>query len=171
MSRYPEHLVEAACRGDDQAITRLLSAAQPDIRRYAQRSCRTTTDVEDAVQEVLIILHRRMPTLTALGSISSWLFVIAHRVCLRFFKSLLPGEDVALLPRPDIARADPTELRIDLARAIESLPEQYRVVLILRDCEGFTIAEIAQRLEITREATKARLHRGRKLVREYLGTA
>ena len=168
MSGYAPELVAAACRGDDKAIAALLAAARPDIRRYAQRSCRTTTDVEDAVQEVMIILHRRMPTLVAMRSVTGWLFVVAHRMCVRLWKSVLPGADVALLPRDDIARADQTELRIDLVHAIESLPEHYRQVLVLRDIEELTVNEIAARVDASREAVKARLLRARKLVREYL---
>ncbi len=168
MSGYPVELVTAACDGDDKAITLLLTAARADIRRYAQRSCRTTTDVEDAVQEVLIILHRRMPTLVAMRSITGWLFVIAHRMCLRLWKSALPGVDVSILPRHDIACCDQTDLRIDLTHAIESLPPHYRQVLVLRDIEELTVNEIADRVGASREAVKARLLRARKLVREYL---
>ena len=60
------------------------------------------------------------------------------------------------------------ELRIDLAHAIESLPVHYREVVLLRDVEELTINEIAAQLETTQETIKARLHRGRALLREYL---
>ena len=60
------------------------------------------------------------------------------------------------------------ELRHDLALAIDSLPPLYREALLLRDFEELTIEEMAQRLGVTREATKSRLHRARALVREYL---
>ena len=51
--------------------------------------------------------------------------------------------------------------------AIEALPTHYRQVLMLR-IEGLTIDEIADHLEATRETIKARLHRARALVREYI---
>ena len=57
---------------------------------------------------------------------------------------------------------------MDIAGAIQSLPAHYRRVLVLRDIDEMTIGEIAQSLELTRETVKARLHRGRALVREYL---
>ena len=59
-------------------------------------------------------------------------------------------------------------LRIDLAKALESLPAHYLEVVLLRDFEELTIAEIAQRLEEPAGAIKSRLHRARELVREYL---
>ena len=66
-----------------------------------------------------------------------------------------------------LAQSDET-LRLDLARAIESLPPQYRTVVIMRDMEERTVGEIADALHLTREAVKGRLHRARSLLREYL---
>ena len=60
------------------------------------------------------------------------------------------------------------ELRLDLVHALESLPDTYREVILLRDMEQLTIGEVADRLRITREACKSRIHRGRALLREYL---
>ena len=57
---------------------------------------------------------------------------------------------------------------LDVVRALESLPDMYREVIQLRDMEQLTIAEAADRLGITREACKSRIHRGRALIREYL---
>jgi RNA polymerase sigma-70 factor (ECF subfamily) len=66
------------------------------------------------------------------------------------------------------AQVPKPELRIDIARAIQSLPEHYREIVVLRDLEELTIDEIAGRLRSTRETVKARLHRARALLREYL---
>jgi RNA polymerase sigma-70 factor (ECF subfamily) len=52
--------------------------------------------------------------------------------------------------------------------AIQSLPEHYRDVLVLRDFEELTISELAARLDLTRAGVYCRLHRARELVREYL---
>lgn len=52
--------------------------------------------------------------------------------------------------------------------AIDSLPPIYRDALLMRDFEELTIEEMSERLGVTREAAKSRLHRGRSLVREYL---
>jgi RNA polymerase sigma-70 factor (ECF subfamily) len=60
------------------------------------------------------------------------------------------------------------DLRLDVVRAIESLPPTYREVILLRDLQEMTIGEIATALGLTREATKSRLHRARSMVREFL---
>jgi RNA polymerase sigma factor (sigma-70 family) len=163
-------LVARASAGETAAIEALLRIAQPDIRRYARRTCRSTIDAEEAVQETLIVLYRKIGTLRQIGALSGWLFQIVNRYCLRLalrmagVPSAIEAEAVekrfAEMPRP--------ELRLDVARAIESLPEHYRAVVVLRDLEELTIDEIAERLSATRETVKARLHRARGLLREYL---
>jgi RNA polymerase sigma factor (sigma-70 family) len=67
-----------------------------------------------------------------------------------------------------LAQRGDAALRIDLARALESLPAHYLEVVLLRDFEELTIAEIAARLGESVAAIKSRLHRARELVREYL---
>jgi RNA polymerase sigma factor (sigma-70 family) len=66
-----------------------------------------------------------------------------------------------------VSKSD-NDLRIDLAAALESLPAHYLEVLLLRDFEELTIAEIAERLAEQPGAIKSRLHRARELVREYM---
>ena len=62
--RCDPSLVEAARRGDAEALVSLIAAAQPDVRRYAARNCRAA-DIDDAVQETLLLLYRRVGTLRA----------------------------------------------------------------------------------------------------------
>jgi RNA polymerase sigma-70 factor (ECF subfamily) len=163
------NLILSALGGDPAAIGSLLAAAQPDIRRYARATC-SAADVDDAVQDALCLLHRRIGTLRSVAAFSAWMFAVVRRECLLLARhgfgrtqELRTIEDdarFASLPEP--------ELRLDLSAAISSLPEHYRQVLLLRDAEERTIAEIAERLDTTRETVKARLHRARILVREYI---
>ncbi len=169
-TQYDENMLQAAREGDHESIVSLLVVAQPDLRRYAAQTCRTSDDVNDAVQEALWIVYRRIGALRAFASFSGWLFAIVRRECLRlarrFLGSMVPLEDAANERR--FSQTPQLELSIDLARAIESLPEHYREVVLLRDVEELTINEIAERLGRTREAVKGNLHRARLLLREYL---
>lgn len=166
--KHPTDLIASARAGDPEAIGVLLAAAQPDIRRYARVACRAS-DIDDAVQDTLWIVHRRLAGLRVVTAFSSWVFAIVRRECLRLAR-LVTGtvqieslaDDQRLATRPD------AELQIDLAAAIHSLPAHYREVIVLRDIEELTIDEIAGHLGATRETVKARLHRARVLVREYL---
>jgi len=163
-------LIASAQSGDTAAITSLLAAAQPDIRRYARATCKTA-DVDDAVQDALCLLHRHVGGLKIASAFSTWMFVIVRRECIRLARRA-QGRTVEVETIEDdwrFATRPEHELRIDLAAAINSLPAHYREVLLLRDMEELTINEISARLAATRETVKAQLHRARALVREYIG--
>ena len=160
-------LFEAARLGDPQAIASLLETAQPDIRRYARATCRSSADAEDATQEAMWILFRHVGTIRSLVAFSAWLFSVVRRECLRLARkaglapSIDDGEAEALL----LSRSE-ADLRLDVAAAFEALPAHYRDVALMRDVKEMTIDEIAAALGASRQTVKARLHRA--LMREYL---
>lgn len=160
--------LEAARTGDRCALERVLIHSRQDLRRYAEYHC-VINDVEDAVQESLITVSRKLGDLRSLECFASWLFRIVKRECNRLKRGqrMLSGDVISddILP---VVTPEPAEWRHDVALALESLPAYYREVVLLRDLEGLTIAEMARRLDITREAVKSRLHRARALAREYL---
>jgi RNA polymerase sigma factor (sigma-70 family) len=166
--RFDPGLIEAARSGDEKALLSLIAAAQPDVRRYAARNCRAA-DIDDAVQETLLLLYRRVGTLRAVTSFSAWIFAVARRACLRLLRMSagIPDEP-ADAADARFAHLRPEDLRIDLSRAIQSLPEHYRDVILLRDIEELSIDEITAVLGLSRESVKARIHRARMMIREYL---
>lgn len=171
MNGVPLDIFDAARLGDREAIVKVLEIAQPDIRRYARSSCRGSADAEDAAQEALWQLSRRIGTIRSLTAISAWLFTVVRRECARMARALRLQAPQSLAEL-DLERSFGTrpqaELALDIAAAIEALPPHYRDVVLLRDLREMTIDEIAESLGETRQATKAKLHRGRLLVREYL---
>jgi RNA polymerase sigma factor (sigma-70 family) len=168
-----EDMVSRAMAGDTSAIADLLRLAQTEIRRYARRSCRNPSDAEEAVQETLIVLYRKVGALRQAGALSGWLFRIVNRYCIRLGMRIagVPFAQEAEAIELRFARMPTAELRLDIARAIESLPAHYREIVVLRDMEELTIDELAAQLSTTRETVKARLHRARGLLREYLNDA
>jgi RNA polymerase sigma factor (sigma-70 family) len=161
-------LLNAARSGDPGALDRLLALCQPDIRRYAQRSC-LISDIDDGVQEALLILSRHVATIRHAAALSRWLFRVVKRACRKLARLTLRIDlwDEAKVDAL-LARHSDATLRLDVASAIESLPEHYREVIMLRDFVELTIGEIAVRLEMSSAAVKSRLHRARLLTREYL---
>lgn len=161
-------LLQAAHAGDAAAMEDLLRVCRPDIRRYAQRHC-LISDVDDAVQEALLIMARRLHSLRALAALSGWLFRTVQRECRRLGRVALsydPYDETKLEHWLD-GRSDEA-LRIDLSRALQSLPAHYREVLLLRDFEELSIQEIATQTGLSTAAVKSRLHRAREMAREYL---
>ena len=73
LARVSDDLLLAAQSGDRHALTQLLVALQPDIRRYARRLCHRTSVIEDVVQEALIVVYRRVGTIRSPAALAGWL--------------------------------------------------------------------------------------------------
>lgn len=163
-----DNLILAAQTGDPASIGRLLAVCQADARRYAYKHCQVS-DVDDAVQESLLIISRKVSGLKAAAAFSGWLFTVIKRECRKLERVMFKTDslDEELAEHQLLCKSD-NDLRIDLAAALESLPAHYLEVVLLRDFEDLTIAEIAERLGEPDGAIKSRLHRARELVREYM---
>jgi len=157
-----------ARKGDPEALERVLKKSRQDLRRFAEFHC-AINDAEDAVQDSLFIVSRKIGDLRNLEVFTSWLFRIVKRECNRYKRA-----KAALMQVPiteDIEGPHYPEqkgLARDVAMALESLPVHYREIILLRDLDGFSIQEIMVKLQLSKEACKARLHRARALAREYL---
>lgn len=169
MIQFDGQLVEAACKGDASAIEKLLALSQPDLRRFARRSCATSEDADDAVQVALWNMQRNIGSLRVIAALASWMFRIIERECFRLLRIQRKTDELT----DDMAetlqqRCAPEDLRRDLACAMAALPADYREVLILRDVDELTAPEVAEQLQISIPAVKSRLHRARAMMRERL---
>ena len=162
-------LVDAARAGDEAALVRLLAICRPDLARYARRACESD-DVEEAVQDALWLMYRRIGGLRTGAALSSWMFQVVRRLCLKFTRRRSAREwfsGAALSDQTPDRSADEC-MCLDLARALGQLPASYRDVLVLRDMSGFAADEVAAELGLSVDAVKSRLHRARALMREQL---
>ncbi|HEU4409894.1 MAG TPA: RNA polymerase sigma factor [Polyangiaceae bacterium] len=151
--------------GDRASIERLLLAYQPDVRRFARRVCRVE-DADDAVQHALVQLATKLGAFREAARLTSWLFTIVKRECLRLLGRLRREGEGGLEPPP--SGATDAELRLSLLRALAGLDDAHRDVLLLRDVEQRPGPEVAEALGISVEAMKSRLHRAREQVRAEL---
>ena len=158
-----------AQRGDPAAVDGLLRAVFPAARRFAARSCASREDAEDAVQDALLSLVRRVGALRAAEAVTSWLFVTIRNACLR----RAPG--VVLVPvdvAGDLAVADLAGGVVDqmvVAEALAALPAAQREVIVLVDLLDLPVERTAQRLGIGVRAAKSRLHRARRALAGLIG--
>lgn len=164
-----EQSLDLARRGDQRALERVLVRSRQDLRRYAEYHC-AVNDVEDAVQESLLLVSRKLSSLREPAAFTSWLFRIVKRECNRLKRAtrllLMQPSDLEEIEGPHYPA--PSGLVRDVARALARLPEHYREAILMRDLEGLSIAEISARLALHPEAAKARIHRARSLARQYL---
>src|SRR6202167_6089435 len=83
-SAWPtEQVVNAAQRGEARAIAMLLDGSHAHVKRFARTLCSTPEDAEDAAQEALIVLYRKIGTLRATAALGSWMFQIVRNECIR----------------------------------------------------------------------------------------
>ncbi len=169
MIQFDGHLVDAACKGDANAIEKLLVQSQPDLRRFARRSCATSEDADDAVQVALWNLQRNIGSLRMIAALAAWMFKIIERECYRLLRVQRKTEELTDVMADSLQQpATPYGLRRDLVRAMAALPADYREVLILRDVDELTAPEVAEHLQISIPAVKSQLHRARAMMREQL---
>ncbi|MEO3978255.1 sigma-70 family RNA polymerase sigma factor [Streptomyces sp. CAU 1734] len=168
-----EQLVMAAQGGDPEATAALVSGSHPHVRRFAHSLCASPEDAEDAAQEALIILYRKIGMLRAAGALSSWMFRIVRNECLRRVKQLRRPEESAAPPREGPSAEEEVLERLEadwVVNAILALPADQRQVLIMRDIQGRSGRATAAALGLTPAAMKSRLHRARATLRAGLRT-
>lgn len=178
--------MQAAQRGEADALDALITRYQPRVFRFSLKMCRNVDDAGDIVQETLLALARKIGAFRGDASVSTWLFAIARNACLRRRRrgKFAPAREESLEHLESGVRdaiADPAtgpeqaavthELERHLALAIDSLGPAQREVLVLRDVEGLSAPEVAEVLGIHVDAVKSRLHRARMAVRERLAPA
>ncbi|WEB43836.1 MULTISPECIES: RNA polymerase sigma factor [Streptomyces] len=171
-SAWPgEQLIVAAQRGEVGAISALVSGSHPNVQRFARSLCATPEDAEDAAQEALIILYRRIGMLRASGALASWMFRIVRNECLRRARSRV--WDRPPVPDTAVESAEAEALRRleadRVAAAVAALPPDQRRVLIMRDLQGHSGRTVADALGLSTAAMKSRLHRARAAVQHALG--
>lgn len=160
-------LVAAAQGGDPDSLAVLVSGTYPHVRRFAFSLCASDQDAEDAAQEAMIVLFRRIGTLRATAALASWLFRIVRNECLRRARVILRDEVVPPVRSAEDAALDRLEVQ-HVAAAIAALPDDQRRVLVMRDVQGLPGSVVARSLGLTTATMKSRLHRARAAVRTEL---
>jgi RNA polymerase sigma factor (sigma-70 family) len=162
-SAWPtHHVISAAQQGDSRAIAALLSGSHLHVRRFARTLCSTPEDAEDAAQEALIVVYRRIGTLRASAALASWVFQIVRNECIRRSRIALRKSRVSVANEPSAEDAALTRMEVErIVACISGLPPEQRAVLILRDIQGLSGAATAEALGLSKAAMKSRLHRGR----------
>ena len=160
-----------------------LAAAHKDaVYRQLIRSCGNHEDAEDVLIEALLKAYAHRDQLKEHEAFQAWLAQIGRRVCwnLKAREKLRPVMQLSALEdeghQPADARPSPEVLaereqqRAILQAAVAQLPADQQIVYTLRDLEGVSGADVADRLGISLAAQKSRLHRARQAVRTFLDT-
>ena len=163
-------LIERLRAGEPRAFEALVRAYQHRVFGVALRMLGRRADAEDVAQEVFLRVHRAIGEFRGEARLSTWLYGIASNLCLNRLASadhrrMRPDEDAVMLapsPAADAAAvAERSEVEAALRQAIAELPDERRIVVVLRDVEGLSYDEIAQALGLEPGTVRSRLHRAR----------
>src|SRR6516162_1869232 len=181
-----ERAVELLREGDDGSVEQALVLLQNTVFSFSMRVCGHREDAEDTMQEVLLKSVPQLSKFDSPKALLVWLYKVAKNRCLmsRRKSKFAPAHELSLeelMPdRNELeqlsadGRINPesfairTEEAARLREAVQKLPPQYRIVLVLRDMEGLTDDEVAEITGVRAGTVRVRLHRARLFVRKQL---
>jgi RNA polymerase sigma-70 factor, ECF subfamily len=160
----------------------------PSLYSGAYRMTHNKADAEDLVQETYLKAYRSFHTFEAGTNLRAWLFRILTNTYINLYRKRQKNptqndlddiEDLYLYRRiggqegAKLGRSTEDEVldhftEAEVAQAVQSLPENFRIPVLLADVEGFSYQEIADQLEIPIGTVMSRLHRGRKALQKQL---
>jgi RNA polymerase sigma-70 factor, ECF subfamily len=169
--------IEQTLGGDRDAFGQLMHRYAGAVYNLAYRMLGSAEEAEDASQEIFLRAYTRLSSFDRARRFSTWLLSIGSNYCIdrlrrrRYIWMTL--DDVAFtLPStergPERSALD-QERRAAVQRALQRLPENYRLVTVLRYWQDLSYDEIARVTGLTESAIKTRLHRARHMLEEALG--
>jgi RNA polymerase sigma-70 factor (ECF subfamily) len=180
-------LVTAIQAGRQERFGELVQRYERLLYNFGLKLCGQSEDAEDLVQDTFLNVFKYLKNFRYETKFKNWLYRIATSVCIkkRRKSKFAPDRELSLdefLPQDEANieqelppwAALPSEQLLNeelgrtLKRAILALPEKYRMVLVLRDVEGFSTEESAQILNLSPSNIKVRLHRARLFLRDQL---
>ncbi len=168
-----ETLVKRAQARDSRAFEALYRRLVGRIYALCLRMSGDAQRAEELTQDVFVRAWERMESFRGDSKFTTWLHRLAVNVVLQAGRAKgrrESREHLVANPEDYLSRVtrEMPGTRVDLERAIASLPEGARTVLVLRDIQGFKYEEIAEMQGVALGTVKAQIHRARKMMREKL---
>lgn len=186
MRKELEQAVALLAEKNPQSLEQALKLIQGTVFSFSMKVCGQREDAEDTMQEVLVKSLAQLPRFESPRALLVWLYKVAKNRCLmsRRRSRFAPETDLSLdrlMPdryqldqvakqgplNPELMAIRSQEAR-RLREAIQELPPQYRIVLVLRDMEGLTDEEVGEVTGVRPGTVRVRLHRARLFVRRAL---
>ena len=184
MSGEDADLIRRCRTGDPRAFRELVRRYERPVFSVLMRVVRRPEDAEDLAQETFVRVYRALDRYDPERPFTAWLFTIASRLAIDHLRrkrlatvSLSQsdrdgGEERTIeIEDPGLQPDEVTSHREEESHAqtlIDSLPEHYRIVVVLRHQQDLSYEEIAEALELPLGTVKARIHRARALLKDKL---
>jgi len=180
-------LIQAINSGQVDKFNELVKRYEQKLYNFSLRMCHDHSDAEDMVQDTFLNVFKYLKDFRYETKFKNWLYKVAASTCIKkkrkskfaperelSLDEFRPGDEAAaaeqvpewaLMPLDKLLNE---ELSSVIHQAILSIPRKYRMVIVLRDIEGFSTAETAQILNLSPANVKVRLHRARLYLRDKL---
>lgn len=167
-----QQLVAQAQRGDRPAFSELVRRHHAAIYRVCFRILLDAEDAADATQEAFLRAYNKLGTFHNRSAFKTWMVRVAVNVSLNARSQQrdgIPLGDLQLASGPSVeSLVVRSEAVAELYRALQALPFNHRVAVILRDLEGYSYADVAAALDVPEGTAKGWAHRGRQRLKELL---
>ena len=167
-------LAEAASQGDRRAAEALIALLRPRVRNLVRYLLRGDADVDDLAQEALVTILRGLPGYRGEGTVTAWSDRIVARSVFAHLRRTRASDKVHVEYTPDLVPVPSGESahgflsRRRLVRALDVLPEEQRVVLLMHYVLGLSVREIADEIAIPFETVRSRLRLGMARLRSVV---
>jgi RNA polymerase sigma-70 factor (ECF subfamily) len=166
-------LAEGLKRGEERSFEQLYREYADGVFHVGLRVLGDASLAQDVLQEVFLVVFRRIETWRGEGSLKAWLYQITVRCALRAKRRrpyTVDFENEEETSPPAVRDPPPAEMdfRAAVSREIDRLPTRARMVFVMFVVEGLTHPEIARILEVDEGTSKSQLHYARSLLKRRL---
>lgn len=166
-------MARGAARGDQQALRSLYEEYSEQLFAVAYRLTESSADARDVLHDVFCGLPGTIRRFDRKRPLGPWLRAVTARAALKHLRSERRRREISSVSIPHELQAEPSPEfpvlnSIVVERALSSLPQELRTVVILKDMKGYSHREIAELLQVSRSTSEGRLNKARKLLRAEL---
>lgn len=177
-----QSLIEKAQKGDRKALAELVKLYEQTVYNFSFKICRDKERAEHTMQETFMSMVKSIHQFSGKSKLSTWLYTVVSNHCLMLARSQKKygyaslDDDDNLIDESSIADwkvtpekvTENNELKKALDESISKLPQDYKIVFLLRDIEGLSTEETGKITNLSVPAVKSRLHRARAFLRNEL---
>ena len=170
MNTFLKDIVNRSIKGDQLAFKQIYDQFAPQMMGVCMRYTSNREDAQEVLSEGFVRVYEYLHTLKNADTLPAWIYNIMVNTALNFLRKhsvrmeRIDDINEGLMPSIDYDQYDVEYL----LKAIQSLPDRYRIIFNLHEVEGYSFTEISERLKLTESNVRTLLCRARKLIKDNI---